>query len=340
MKQIKAISIEKPGEIGLVEKDMPVAHEGEALLKLEYCGICGSDMATYKGDQPFSTYPRIPGHEFSARIVDVQDKNSKFQKGMLVTAVPYFSCGECYPCEKGKTNCCEHIKVMGVHVDGAFTEYVTVPAESLVDGRNLSPKVLAAVEPFAIGYHAIKRGEVGKGEDVLIIGAGPIGIVAMLAAKLRGARVHIADMLDQRLQLAKSMGADTIINSGREDLTKRVMELTDGRGMNTCVEAVGLPATFLSCIEQECYGGKLILIGNGKKETTFVHSVLLKKELNVYASRNSRREDFLEVIDLLASNKVDLEPLITTLYDFDKGVDAFHALLHNDGSMSKVMMKF
>jgi len=340
MEQIKAISIAKPGEICIVKKDMPILHDGEALLKIEYCGICGSDIATYKGDQPFSSYPRIPGHEFSARIIEIKDKNSNFKEGMLVTAVPYLSCKKCYPCHNGKTNCCEDIKVMGVHIDGTFTEYVTVPVESLVDGRNLSPKILAAVEPYAIGHHAIKRGEVKKGENVLIIGAGPIGIVAMISAKLRGAKVHIADMLNERLQIAKSLGADTIINSKNENLTQRVKELTDGRGMDACVEAVGMPETFLSCIDQVCFGGKLILVGNGKRETTFVHSVLLKKEITVYSSRNSRMEDFIEVIDLFVNNKVDIEKLITTMYDFDYAVDAFNALTHNDGSMAKVMIKF
>lgn len=340
MKQIKAINITKPGEISLVNRDMPALQEGEALLKVEYCGICGSDVATYKGDQPFSSYPRIPGHEFSARIVEMKGKSSKFKEGMLVTAVPYFSCHKCYPCSNGKTNCCENIEVMGVHVDGAFTEYVAVPIDSLVDGRNLPPKLLAAVEPFAIGHHAIKRGKIQKGENVLVIGAGPIGIVAMISAKLRGAKVHITDMLDERLQLAKSLGADVIINSKQEDLTQRVKELTDGKGMDTCVEAVGLPATFLGCIDQVCNGGKLVLIGNGKKETTFVHSMLLKKELDVYASRNSRMEDFMEVVDLFADNKVNIEKLITHMYDFDNTVEAFNALLHNDGSMAKVMVKF
>lgn len=340
MEQIKAINIVKPGEITIVKMDMPELHEGEALIKLEYCGICGSDMATLKGDQPFSTYPRVPGHEFSGRIVAIKDKNSKFKEGMLVTAVPYLSCHHCYPCNNGKTNCCENIEVMGVHIDGAFREYVTVPVEALVNGRDLSPKILAAVEPYAIGHHAIKRGQVKAGENVLIQGAGPIGIVAMLSAKLRGAKVAISDMLDERLQLAKAFGADVIINSKNEDLTEAVKKFTNGQGADICVEAVGIPETFLSCIDQVCYGGKIILIGNGKRETTFVHSVLLKKEITVYPSRNSNMEDFQEVIDIFADKKVDIEKLITTMYDFDDAVDAFNALSHNAGSMAKVMIKF
>ena len=340
MQKMKAIRIAEPGKIELIQKDIPEPKDGEALLKIEYCGICGSDMATYNGTQPFSSYPRIPGHEFSARIADIRGGDGRFKKGMLVTAVPYFSCGGCYPCSNGKTNCCEKIRVMGVHVDGAFTEFVTVPVESLIDGKNLSPKVLAAVEPFCIGRHAVKRCPIKAGENVLVIGAGPIGIMAMINAKLMGARVHIADMLDRRLELAKELGADTVIRSGREDLSQRVRELTGGRGMDTCIEAVGQPATFLSCIDEACYGGKIILIGNGKKETTFVHSSLLKKELSLYASRNSRREDFLEAVDLFDRKEADLEKLITTMYDFDHAVDAFHALLHNDGSMAKVMIRF
>lgn len=336
---MKVVHIEKPGQIAIVEKDIPAPKPGEALLKIKYCGICGSDLATYTGNQPFATYPRIPGHEFSAEIVDVEDNASGLQKGMLVTANPYFNCGTCYACQRGKVNCCEHNQTMGVQRDGAFAEYVTMPIEKIRNGKGLSAQTLALIEPFSIGYHAFKRGNIQPDHHILVIGAGPIGMFAMIAAKLRGAKVYIADVLEKRLNLAKELGADSIINSQEENLSERVQEITSGHGMDVCIEAVGLPQTFLECIEQVCFGGQLILIGNGKKETTFNHSVLLKKELDVFGSRNSLH-DFLPLIDIVSQGNATIDPIITHVFPLDDVLEAFDQLLHNDGSLAKVLVKF
>lgn len=336
---MKVVHIEKPGQIAIVEKDIPVPKPGEALLKIKYCGICGSDLATYTGNQPFATYPRILGHEFSAEIVDVEDNASGLQKGMLVTANPYFNCGTCYACQRGKVNCCEQNQTMGVQRDGAFAEYITMPIERIYDGRNLSAQTLALIEPFSISYHASKRGKIQEGDNVLVIGAGPIGMFAMIAAKMRGAKVYIADVLEKRLSLANELGAEGIINSKAENLSKRVQEITSGHGMDVCIEAAGRPQTFLACIENVCFSGQIILIGNGKKETTFNHSILLKKELDVFGSRNSLF-DFLPLIDLISQGKVTIDPIITHVFPLEHVAEAFDQLLHNDGSLAKVLIKF
>ena len=174
---------------------------------------------------------------------------------------------------------------------------------------------------------------------MLVMGAGPIGMFAMLSAKLRGAKVYITDLLEQRLTLAKALGADGTINAGQEDLAVKVKEITDGHGMDVCIEAAGLPQTFLGCIEHVCFGGQVILIGNGKKETTFNHSILLKKELDIFGSRNSLH-DFEPLIDLVSQDKVALDPLITHVFPLDNAVEAFEQLLHNDGSLAKVLIEF
>lgn len=336
---MKIVYIEEPGKIAIKEAEMPKPKKGEVLLKIKYCGICGSDVATYTGNQPFASYPRIPGHEFSAEIVEIEENDKGLKKGMLVTANPYFNCGKCYSCRNGKVNCCEDNQTMGVQRDGAFAEYVTMPIERVIDGKGLDAQRLAMIEPFSIGYHAINRGDIKASDKVLVIGAGPIGIFAMISAKLKGAEVYIADVLDRRLQLAKELGADGVINTKTEVLSERVKEITKNCGMDVCVEAAGLPVTFLSCIDSACFGGKLILIGNGKRETTFVHSVLLKKELNVYGSRNSLH-DFEPLIDIVSTGKVHIEKLITNIYDFDKATEAFEALKNNDGSLAKVLVRF
>ena len=217
---MKAIEITKPGEIKIIDKEMPVAKEGEALLKVLYCGICGADVASYTGKQPFTTYPRIPGHEFSAQIVEIGENESGFKAGDIVTANPYFNCKECYSCKRGLVNACIDNQTMGVQRDGSFQEYITMPVERLIDGKGLSAEQLALIEPFSISAHALSRAKVSKGDNLLIMGAGPIGLFALIRAKSLGARVAVADLLDSRLKLAREYGADLIINNGSDDAEK------------------------------------------------------------------------------------------------------------------------
>ncbi len=337
--KMKAVVIKKPGEIELVEKEIPRLNKGEALLKIKYCGICGSDVATYTGNQPFATYPRIPGHEFSAEVVEVAEEDSPIKPGMIVTANPYFNCKKCYSCRRGKVNCCEDNQTMGVQRDGAFCEYVAMPVERIFTGNGIDAPILALVEPFSIGYHAIKRGNVKKGDNLLVIGAGPIGIFAAISAKMAGARVYVADMLEKRLSIALGMGADGVINTGRQDLRDEVRLISNGSGMDVCVEAVGIPETFLSCIDHVCFGGKVILIGNGTRETTFNHSVILKKELDIYGSRNSLN-DFKPLIDVISKKIIDIGGIVSNVFDISEAAEAFEALKNNDGSIAKVLIKF
>lgn len=137
---MKAIQITKPGEIKVIEKDKPKRKEGEALLKVLYCGICGADVASFTGNQPFTTYPRIPGHEFSAQIVEIGDNDRGFKAGDIITCNPYFNCGKCYACKRGIVNACNDNQTMGVQRDGSFQEYITMPIERLIDGKGLSAK--------------------------------------------------------------------------------------------------------------------------------------------------------------------------------------------------------
>ena len=337
---MKAIEITNPYEIKLIDKEKPEAKEGEALLKVLYCGICGADVASYTGNQPFTTYPRIPGHEFSAQIVQIGENEKGFKAGDIITCNPYFNCGECYACKRGIVNACTDNQTMGVQRDGSFQEYITMPIERLIDGKGLSAKELALIEPFSISSHALSRASVNKGDNLLIMGAGPIGLFALIKAKALGARVAIADLLDSRLQLAKEYGADLIINSKTDDINEMCLDFTNGNGFDVCVEACGLPVTFLSCIEQAAHGANIILIGNGKKETTFLHSIILKKELNIFGSRNAYTKDFEELIDLVSNGKVDILKMVSGIYDKENAVDAFNALANNDGSLAKLLISF
>ncbi len=336
---MKTVFIDEPFKIDVRETEKPVPGEGEALLKVRYCGICGADVASFTGNQPFTTYPRIPGHEFSAEIVSIPENDKGLKPGDIVTANPYFNCGGCYSCKRGFVNCCTDNQTMGVQRDGSFREYIVMPVERIYDGKGLSARELALVEPFTISYHALHRAKVKPGDKVLVVGAGPIGLFATIAAKAQGAEVYVADILDGRLEKALHFGADGTINSKDKDIVKETERITDGNGFDVCVEACGQDVTFLSCIDCAAFAGNIILIGNGKKQTTFLHSVLLKKELNVFGSRNSLPADFKAVIDLIASGKVNVNDMVSAVYPIDKVADAFDALTHNDGSLSKVLIQ-
>lgn len=337
---MKAIEITKPFEVRIIDKPKPVAGEGKALLKVLYCGICGADVASFTGNQPFTTYPRIPGHEFSAQIVEIPDNERGFKAGDIITCNPYFNCGECYACRKGLVNACHDNQTMGVQRDGSFQEYITMPIDRLIDGKGLSAKQLALIEPFSISAHALSRAPINKGDSLLIMGAGPIGLFALIRAKSMGARVAVADLLPSRLELAKAYGADMTINSKTEDFNVKCDSFTDSNGFDVCVEACGAPETFLACIDRAAHGANIILIGNGKRETSFVHSVILKKELNIFGSRNSYTRDFETLIDLVASGRVDILNMVSGIYDAENAAAAFDALAHNDGTINKLLIKF
>lgn len=336
---MKAIVIPNPNEIEIREVPMPEVKEGEALLKVRYVGICGADVASFTGNQPFTTYPRIPGHEFSAEIVEIPENDKGLKAGDIVTCNPYFNCGGCYSCERGFVNCCTDNQTMGVQRDGAFCEYISMPVERIYEGKGLSAEELALIEPFSISQHAVSRCTIKENDNVLVIGAGPIGLFALLAAKAKCKNIVVADILDNRLDLAKEYGAAAVVNTKAESLEEFTNKFTDGKGFDVCIEACGAPETFLGCIDSCAFAGNIVLIGNGKRETSFVHSILLKKELNVYGSRNALKEDFINNIDLVASKECDVMKMVSRVYDMGNALDAFKALANNDGTLAKILIK-
>ena len=336
---MKAIVIDTPNKIEIKEIPMPEVKENEALLKVKCVGICGADVASYTGNQPFTTYPRIPGHEFSAEIVQIPENDKGLKVGDIVTCNPYFNCGECYSCERGFVNCCTDNQTMGVQRDGAFCEYIAMPVERIFPGKGLSAEELALIEPFSISQHAISRATIKESDTVLVVGAGPIGLFALLAAKQKCKKIVVADILDNRLNLAKEYGADAVVNTKTQSIEEFTKEFTDGRGFDVCIEACGAPETFLNCIDCAAFAANIILIGNGKRETNFVHSIILKKELNIHGSRNALNADFINNINLVADKKADVMKMVSGIYDMENATDAFEALKNNDGTLAKILIK-
>ena len=339
---MKTIVVSEPKNVKVIDTEKPVRKPGEALLKILYGGICGSDLGTYRGTFAYADYPRIPGHEFSAEIIEIDDNELGLKPGMVVTANPYMNCTTCYSCQRGLVNCCEHNETLGCQRDGAFSEYFTMPIERLYDGKGLSAKVLSVIEPFRISYHGISRADVQSSDNVLVIGAGTIGTLAAVAAKSKGAEVYIADVAAKKVDYAvKTFGlAGGIVNEGDEAFIERCMEVTNQQGFDVAVEAVGRPSTFQNCIDAAAFGGKVILIGVGKQNLDFNFTLIQKKELNIFGSRNSLKKDFLELIDLVKSGAVDLEKIITDEYNVDNAPQAFEDFDKNAANMLKVVIKF
>ena len=341
--EMKYIVIEKPGAVSVKEMEMPVRRKGEALLRLLYGGICGSDLNSYRGGNAYVKYPVIPGHEFSAEIAEIDENPYGLTRGMLVTANPYFNCGSCYPCAKGRVNCCTDNQTMGVQRDGGFAEYITMPLDRLYACEALLPWQAARVEPFCIGYHGIKRAGIEKRERVLVVGAGSIGVFAAISAKLRGAEVTVCDIAEEKLHLTQEyFGADhTILNGDSRIFLEQVNEITGGRGFDVTVEAVGIPSTFLNCVDAAAFGGRVVVIGVSKSNADFNFTLIQKKELCILGSRNALKADFMEVIGCIREQRAgNLDKIVTKTYHFTEAAEAFEDLDRNAGHILKTALRF
>lgn len=335
------IVIEEPHKVLLVDGEMPKPGRGEALLKVLYGGICGSDLNSYRGVSPYVTYPRTPGHEFSAEIIEIEENELGLGSGMIVTANPYFNCGHCYSCQRGLVNCCTTNQTMGVQREGAFSQYLTMPIERIYSSQGLDSKTTALIEPFCIGYHGVKQAKPLPGERVLIIGAGTIGLMAAISAKEMGAIVTICDISKSKLAYAMEFGLDTgFVNENDEKFRNEVSRITGGNGFDITVEAVGLATTFQDSVDAATFGGRVVLIGVSKETLDFNFTVIQKKELSIIGSRNAVKEDFEEAIAFICSSGVKLLKTVTDEYKLKDSIQAFMDFDRNGSSMLKVLIDF
>jgi 2-desacetyl-2-hydroxyethyl bacteriochlorophyllide A dehydrogenase len=315
---MKAILINAPRDISLKEVPDPARKENEVLIKVRGMGICGSDIAAYKGINPLVTYPRIIGHEIAGEILETPRSETEIMPGDRVVIEPCVYCGQCYPCMNKRTNCCENLAVRGVHIDGGMSEFCFHP-------RHLIHKVpvavswmhLAMVEPLTISIHAVKRARLAKGEHLVVTGSGPIGLLAAQYALVIGAVPIMVDPIDERLAFARALGIPHGINPIRESAVERIKEITGGRMAEAMVEASGNDAAIRSSIDYVAYSGRISLVGWPKGEVSLMTAMFTKKELDVMGSRNSLG-DFPESIDLIASNKIDAASLVTRKVSFEE----------------------
>ena len=332
-----AIKYDGPRKVQCVEIDKPQAGENEALIKVRSAGICGSDIGAFRGTNGLVTYPRIIGHEVAGEILSIPEHNKKGLKaGAHVIVDPYLYCGSCYPCSIGRTNCCTDLKVLGVHAEGGMSEYFVHPADMLWKLPKDMPWELAPIaEPLTIALHGIHRGGLKAGEHVAIIGAGPIGILAAVAAIAYGAHPIMIDLVDERLEAARKLGVRYTVNSGREDTAAKVSEYTGGRMAELVMECSGANPAVRSALDLVSNAGRITLTGWPKKETPLPTDVITKKEVDIRGARTSANE-FEEAIDLIHTGKVDARKILTKVVTIKEAPGTIIDIEKNPGDYMKV----
>jgi 2-desacetyl-2-hydroxyethyl bacteriochlorophyllide A dehydrogenase len=304
---MNAVVCISPGELKAINKTAPTAQKGQAIVKIRRVGICGTDIHAFDGTQPYFSYPRILGHELSGELVE-GGQLPGFSPKEIVTVLPYWNCGKCVACRMGKPNCCVHMRVCGVHVDGGMVEYLSVPADALVHGNGLSFDELAMVEPLAIAAHAVQRGQIKNEEFVLVVGAGPIGIGLVQFCKLAGAKVIVMDIDEQRLEFCrKTIRPDYVINPASASAVNEIKAITNNDMATAVFDATGSLAAINSALAFLAHGGRYVLVGLQSGDLSFNHPEFHKRETTLMSSRNALREDFEYVISCIKENK--LRPL-------------------------------
>lgn len=339
---MKVIQVTRPGELSIAERPLPPAPlAGEALIKIRAAGICGSDVHIYHGKNPFATYPRIIGHEAAGEVIQVGPDVTNVKSGDHVAIDNVFGCGRCYACRIGRPNVCSAVKVLGVHMDGVFSEYVKVPADHLYRLPQSVPWEWAAtVEPFSIAAEAVDRGDVTAEDSILVCGAGPTGLVILQACKNLGARVMVADVVDSRLAKAKVMGADAVINTATEDLTAAVMAFTHNEGVNVAMEATGV----ISILEQIVArlispAGRVVVLGFPVEPARISPADIMKRELDIRGSRLNNQK-FGEVVAWFSQGTVDPGSLISHVLPYTEVGSGMDLFSNHPAEVCKIILKF
>jgi Threonine dehydrogenase and related Zn-dependent dehydrogenases len=337
---MKTLVCTKPGQFNYEDKDAPQLQKNQAIIKIKRIGICGTDLHAFEGTQPFFEYPRILGHELAGELLEF-DNAPGFEKGERVSFIPYFNCGECIACRNGLTNCCVKMQVCGVHVNGGFAEYLSVPSYSLLHGEGLSYDELALVEPLAIGAHGVRRAGVREGEIVLVIGAGPIGLGIAEFARIASGKVIMMDINNKRLQFCKEkLKVDHTINPMDADVTEQLKEITNGDMPTVVIDATGNLKAINTAFQYMAHGARYVLVGLQKGEISFSHPEFHKREGTLMSSRNATREDFEHVIASMKKGLVEPTNYITHRVEFGQVKDEFESWLDPQNGVIKAMVEF
>ncbi len=338
---MKALQITDTYKLEVIDLPMPEPAADEVLLRLRYVGFCGSDLNTFRGRNGMALKPVIPGHEISATIEAVGAAvPDSLQKGQTVTVDPYTACGTCSSCRRRRANACQHNETLGVQRHGAMREYICVPWQKVIAADGLALRDVALIEPMSVGFHAVDRGQVTDSDTVLVIGCGMIGVGAIVRASLRGATVIAMDLDDEKLALARQLGASATVNSGSENVHEALQRLTDGAGPDVVIEAVGAPVTYQTAVNEVAFTGRIVCIGYSPSDVSLTTKFFVQKELDIRGSRNAFPSDFRAVIRYLRRGDCPTEQLISAVVTPDEAAQAMQQWHEAPGKVFRILVDF
>lgn len=338
---MNAIILEQPGALQRITKDYPGLPTAEqVLLKIRRLGVCGTDLHAYNGKQPFFTYPRILGHEIAAEVVALGEGVTHLTAGDVCAVMPYRNTSTDQAVRRGKAHCGDHVRVLGVHEDGAMQEYLLYQADHVFAANALGLDQIAMIEPLAIGSHAIERGQVGADDIVLVVGAGPIGIATILMGQFKAARIIALDVNQDRLDFVarKCPGVATVKVS--DGVIGELQTLLNGDLPTVVIDATGNKGSMEKCFEYVAPGGTVVYVGLFIGDISFYDPYFQKKELTLKTSRNAYPEDFTKIIRLLESGLLNIDGYVTHRLAFDTLTDTFTSLYDPQQQVIKAVVEF
>ena len=338
---MKAVKITAVRQMEVVEVEDQEPKAGEVKIRLQYVGFCGSDLSTYLGKNPMVKMPVIPGHEVGAVVVKTgSDVPEGLKPGMVVTVNPYTNCGKCASCRNGRVNACQHNETLGVQRNGAMKETICLPWEKVIPAGLLTTRECALIEPMSVGFHAVSRAQVTDIDVVMVIGCGMVGMGAIVRAAQRGATVIAADIDDDKLVLARQMGASYVINTLNDNVHARVLEMTAGFGPDVVIEAVGSAETYQMAVDEVAFTGRVICIGYAKTEVSFQTKFFVQKELDIRGSRNAQPSDFRAVIHYLERHTCPVDQLISDVVTPEEAPAAMEKWAARPGKVFRILVNF
>lgn len=338
---MKAVRIVKPEQLELIEVEKPVINEKDnVLVRMTAAGICGSDVGIYHGTNAAATYPRIIGHEMVGVVDQVGPNVQNLKVGDRVIVNQVTSCGECYPCRKGRGNVCDHLAVRGVHIDGGYREFIAVPeADCYILPDQLSDVDAVMIEPTTIAIQSCTRAQLEQEDMLLLYGAGALGSSILRIARQLCSHIIVADIMDDKLAEAKAAGAKYTINTRKENFLEKVLEYTHGRGATVSIDAACVKDSLLSVLQATGNAGRVITMGFSTAPTEVNQFLITSKELDVRGSRLQNKM-FGKAIEMIQAGALDLSGSVSHTFPLTKAQEAFDFLDTRDPSIRKIVLTF
>jgi 2-desacetyl-2-hydroxyethyl bacteriochlorophyllide A dehydrogenase len=335
---MRSLVCNRPGALAIEERPRPLPGAGEVVVRIRRAGVCGTDLHIFQGSHPFLEYPRVIGHELSGEVADT-GPGCTIAIGQQVYIMPYLACGACVACRRGKTNCCQRIGVLGVHLDGGMADYVCIPEANVAPADGVTLDQAAMVEFLAIGAHAIRRAHPLQGDRILVVGAGPIGIGCMLFAGLQGASVTALDLRQDRLDFCrKQLGVDHAVVAG-PNASETLSALTAGDFFDIVIDATGNAKSMMAGLAYVAHGGTYVLVSIVHDTICFPDPEFHKRETTLMGSRNATPEDFSKVFDAMREGRVPTDSLITHRVALDEAPSSFPLWIKPEAGVIKALIE-